>query len=151
MARTTLIKNNLLVGFYHVLSTKKLHFLFLPVVDSITGGEDVIVRTASNDTSISKFMKMDATMVGMVFMLIPANTTCTPLLKKPSFTSAEALNLVAYLPEGYTTNKFKLVAFHNIFPIPHGSVAIKGDLSKNSIGDALWNIQDPAGPNWIQF
>lgn len=144
-------QKQLLAGFYYVLTAKKLHFMLLLLMESIKGGDDVVFGTASNDASPSKFIKMTASVVGTVFMLLPADTDCTLLLKGLSFTSTEAPDLVGYLLDGYMDTNFKLLAIPTIFPIPYISTAIKGELSNDSVDHALKNIADPTGPNWIQF
>lgn len=121
-------------------------------MENINNDSAFVVSTVSNDVSTSNLAKMSSSTVGNNTGLLPANNLCTPFLEGPSFTQATVPDLAAFLPADHTdTDQFKLVTLPNVFPIPYSTATISGPLNNDSVSDALLNIADPAGPQWIQF
>ncbi len=84
-AHVNLLKLDVFASFFFVSPTKKLCLVLLPVTDQIIDGDVFIVGTLSNTVSTSKLIKINASAVGNIFVLLPANAPTGLIPKGPHF------------------------------------------------------------------
>lgn len=129
-----------------------MQYLLLPVIEPLTKGEDVIVGTTSNLATSSKLVHIPKKAVGILLAMVPADLPTGSFLEGKDFTKVDIPALGDFFPVNSSpTNKFKLVTFPTVFPLPFGSVAIKGGLTEDSVCDALHHISETTGPLWIKL
>ncbi len=151
-ACASLVTLDVFAGFYYISATKKLHFLLLPVIEAVASSEDIVVGTASNSASLSKFYCINSSTVRNLFAMVPADMPMGSFPEGPNFSNTNNPELDAFFPPNNNPlDKFKFVKFPNIFPLTFGSTAIKGNLTNDSIGDTLWLISKTTGPLWIKL
>ncbi len=84
--RASLITSDVFAGFYYISTTKKLWFLLLPVVEARAPNEDIIVGTASNSASSSKFYCINTSTIGNLFAMVTVNMPSGSFPEGPNFT-----------------------------------------------------------------
>ncbi len=78
--------------------------------------------------------------------MIPADMPMGSFPEGPNFSITNNPELGNFFPPNSNPmDKFKFVKFPTIFPLTYGSTAIKGDLTNNSIEDALRLISKTTG------
>ncbi len=134
-ARVSLLKSDVLAGFYFISPTKKLLTMLLPIMEKATDGNNTIIRTLSNSASISKLTKIKASTIRNIFALLPSMTSVGSLHKGPDFLHTDVLALEEYfLVDFETIYSFKFVKLPNIFPLP----------------SSLWDHSHQRKPLWQQ-
>ncbi len=126
--------------------------MLLPITEKITDGDDAIVGTLSNSASTSKLPKINATTVGNIFALLPAEAVAGSLPQGPDFLHNNVPVLEEYfLEDGANIGTFKFIKLPTIFLLPNRTTAINGSLSNNSISNAFHNISVTTGPLWSKL
>ncbi len=144
--------SDVFAGFYCISATKKLCYLLLPVIEPVASGEDIVVGTAFNSASLSKFYSIQALAVGNLFALILADMLSGSYPEGPNFSLTDSAKFGNFFPPNSNpTGKFKFVKFPTISPLTYGSTVIKGKLSNDSVGDAIRHILETSGPLWIKL
>ncbi len=72
-AHASLVTSDVFTCFYYVSATKKLCYLLLPIIEAVASSEDVVVGTASNLASSSKFYRINSSAVRNLFAMVPAD------------------------------------------------------------------------------
>ncbi len=84
--------------------------------------------------------------------MVPADMPTGSFPKGPDFSKTNNPELDSFFsPDCDPLDKFKFVKFPMVFPLTYGSMAIKGNLTNDSIGDALRLVSEVTGLLWIKL
>ncbi len=122
-ARASLVTLDVFAGFYYVSTTKKLCFL----LETMALGEDIVVRTASNSASLSKFYCINTLAIGNLFAMIPTNVPTGLFPEGSNFSKTDNPKVGNFFPPNSDPlDKFKFVNFQPSSPSPMVQLQSKG-------------------------
>ncbi len=107
MACASLVTSDDFAGFYYISTTKKLCYLLLPVIEKVASGKDIVVGTASNSASLSKFLSITTLTVGSLFTMIPAEMPTGLFPEGPNFSKTDNPKLKHCFPSPTATRQSK--------------------------------------------